>query len=297
MEYTQVAANTFDTLQMNAGIICRSFDPETGIVSGILGTTSGGVQVNSNPSFADFGEDMDNVPGQTKQLKRVTAYDPAISGTLISVDNVALFSLQAGSFDFSQDEDQAMRIQPLDGAVPSGRDLWLIGDYSAVNDTDETIGAQAGFCAVHLLHALNNAGFSGKRSMKGKASLLSSFMGTMILRILILCHMRFMSTEVFPQLLCSRKILVPLLVIQQSLRLKRLAALSINGSTAQTMGKHGQIVQTPAIILLPLVLPFRRHLTVIYIDVLCRIFSVALHPIPQNYKSKDRRNQNGIYTG
>lgn len=177
MEYTQVAANTFDTLQMNAGIICRSFDPETGIVSGILGTTSGGVQVNSNPSFADFGEDMDNVPGQTKQLKRVTAYDPAISGTLISVDNVALFSLQAGSFDFSQDEDQAMRIQPLDGAVPSGRDLWLIGDYSAVNDTDETIGAQAGFCAVHLLHALNNAGFQWQTVDEGKGQFAFEFHG------------------------------------------------------------------------------------------------------------------------
>lgn len=179
MEYTQIAANAFDQLQMNAGIVCRSFDPDTGAVSGILGTTTGGVQFNTNPNYTDIGEDMDNVPGGTKQLRRVSGYDPVISGTLISMDDTlggALFNLQAGPFGFSGGDNAPTHIVPKNGAF-SGFGLWLVGDYSAVNESDSEIGATAGFCAIHLLHAINTAGFQWQTADQGKGQFAFEFHG------------------------------------------------------------------------------------------------------------------------
>ena len=70
MKYTQVRADTFQTLQMNAGILVDSFNPETGEIGNILGATTGGLQFQSNPEYVDYGEDVDHVAAQTDQILR-----------------------------------------------------------------------------------------------------------------------------------------------------------------------------------------------------------------------------------
>lgn len=59
MKYTQIPADTFEKLQMNAGIFCRRFNPATGDVSGLMGATTGGGSFTAAPEFSDFGEDID----------------------------------------------------------------------------------------------------------------------------------------------------------------------------------------------------------------------------------------------
>lgn len=58
MKYTQVPSDAFEKLQMNAGIMVDTFNPDTGVIGNIMGATTGGFSFASNPSYTDFGEDM-----------------------------------------------------------------------------------------------------------------------------------------------------------------------------------------------------------------------------------------------
>lgn len=167
MKYTQVPTDAFEKLQMNAGIMVDTFNPATGVVGNIMGATTGGFSFASNPSYTDFGEDMDNVPANTKQLKRIQSYDPAISGTFLTVTAANAGTL-TGAADVTGDH-----------VVPRGqlkdsdfKDVWVIGDYSDVNT-----GANAGFLAVHVMNALNTAGIQWQSTKDGKGQFAFDFHG------------------------------------------------------------------------------------------------------------------------
>ena len=53
MKFTQVPINTFQELQLNAGIISSNFAPATGTVESneILGATSGGINFTATPTY------------------------------------------------------------------------------------------------------------------------------------------------------------------------------------------------------------------------------------------------------
>ena len=55
MKYTKIAEDAFKKLQLNAGILLKSFTPSTGAVTleDILGATSGGVNFKATPSFTE----------------------------------------------------------------------------------------------------------------------------------------------------------------------------------------------------------------------------------------------------
>ena len=64
MRFTKIPADTFQKLQLNAGIIATDFTPATGAIgeSGQIGATTGGISFNATPTYSDFGEDIDNCP-------------------------------------------------------------------------------------------------------------------------------------------------------------------------------------------------------------------------------------------
>jgi len=162
MQFTQVPANTFDTLQMNAGIMADEFAPATGVVGNILGATTGGLTFNSNPEYEDFGEDIDNVPANTWQLKRVSRYDPAISGNFVSI-TAALAKMLSGAGGFATGDET--HIVPSHKLVKTDfKDFWVIGDYSAINEG----AATAGYVAIHIMNGLNTAGFQWTTTKDGK---------------------------------------------------------------------------------------------------------------------------------
>ena len=167
MQYTQVPANTFETLQMNAGILTDSFVPGTGVLGNILGATTGGISFNSNPTFEDFGEDIDNVPNNTMQLKRVTGYDPTLSGTFLTVStSLAKMLIGAASVDTT-------KVTPSHDLSESDfDDVWLVADYS-----DKNTGTTAGFVAIHLMNALNTSGFQLQTTKNGKGQFAFEFHG------------------------------------------------------------------------------------------------------------------------
>ena len=178
MQYTKVASNAFQNLQMNAGIMVDNFVPSTGVIGNIMGATTGGFNFASNPNYVDFGEDMDNVPANTFQLKRITAYDPSISGTFLTVSSSAVKQLIGGAVygtsgsGQSATEDTTHVIPVAQLTEDDFSDVWVIGDYS-----DKNTGTSAGFLAIHLKNALNTAGFQWQSTKDGKGQFAFEFHG------------------------------------------------------------------------------------------------------------------------
>lgn len=170
MKFTQVKIDAFKKLQMNAGIMVDKFDPETGVIGKIMGATTGGFSFASNPTFTDYGEDVDNCPPNTWQLKRISSYDPSISGTFLTVDEDLARKL-APSADV--DSTQTYKVIPRNQLKEEDfSDVWVIGDYSDVNT-----GENAGYMCVHVMNCLNIAGIQWTTTKDGKGQFAFDYHG------------------------------------------------------------------------------------------------------------------------
>lgn len=174
MKFTQVPTDTFENLVLNAGILVDEFTPATGVIGNILGATTGGIEFSTNPTYTDFGEDIDNVPANTKQLKRLQSFDPAMSGTFLTVDTTALKSLIGAADIGTSDTTKVVPRNQLIGA--DFDDVWWVGDYSDKNVDDESTHT-AGYIAIHLMNALNTAGFKITSSKDNKAQMAFEYHG------------------------------------------------------------------------------------------------------------------------
>ncbi len=78
---TKLPDKVFEHIQMNAGILMSTFDTETWTISAtnIIGATSDGINFTDTPSYVDYGEDIDNCPKNTKELKEIE-YSPRKRG-------------------------------------------------------------------------------------------------------------------------------------------------------------------------------------------------------------------------
>lgn len=170
MKFTQIPATAFQQIQLNAGILVDSFNPATGVIGNLLGATTGGVQFGDNPSFTDFGEDIDNCPKNTKELKKLDSREVKMSGTFVTI-SAATAKLLAGAADVdSQDSTHIVpRADVLDRDFTT---LWWIGDYS-----DNNTGDNAGFVAIKMINVLNTAGFQIQSTDKGKGQFAFEFTG------------------------------------------------------------------------------------------------------------------------
>lgn len=168
MKFTQIPTGTFEQLQMNAGILVTTFTPATGVIGDLLGATTGGVSFSDSVSYSDFGDDIDNCPKNTLELKQIESREVTMSGTFVTV-TPAMAKRLVGAADISD----TTKITPRDVLNTSDfEDLWWIGDYSDVNT-----GNNAGYLAIHLMKALNTGGFQIASTDKGKGQFAFSFMG------------------------------------------------------------------------------------------------------------------------
>ena len=173
MKYTQIPADTFQKLQLNAGILVDSFTPATGEIGNILGATTGGITFNANPTYSDFGEDVDNCPNNMKELKHLDAYDPTMSGTFLTC-SPELAKMLVGTGDI--DADVSYKIVPRrDLLARDFVEVWWIGDYSDVNTDGSDVAA--GYLAIHLMNALNQGGFQITTEKNSKGQLAFEFHG------------------------------------------------------------------------------------------------------------------------
>lgn len=172
MKFTKIPANTFQKLQMNAGILTTDFTPATGAIgsSGQIGATTGGVTFTANQTYSDGGDGIDNCPPNTMELKKLDYYDVTLSGTFVSADtDVAKLLIGAADVDTSD----GTKVTPRnDLADADFSDIWLVGDYS-----DKNGDTNGGFIAIKLLNALSTGGFQWKTSDKAKGQFAFTFTG------------------------------------------------------------------------------------------------------------------------
>lgn len=172
MKFTQIPANTFKELQLNAGILLSDFDPSDGSfeATDMLGATSGGVSFTAQAEFTDFAEDIDNAAKNMKEFKVLDSWTATMSGTFASLTTaLAKMLVGAGVIDGTN----ANKIVPrndLDQADFS--DVWWVGDYS-----DKTGATNGGFLAIHLMNALSTGGFQIQSGDKAKGQFAFEFTG------------------------------------------------------------------------------------------------------------------------
>ena len=162
MKYTKIPETTFQNLQLNAGVLLSTFNPESATVANesIIGATTGGVNFTATPTFSDYGEDIDNCPKNMMELKKLDSWEISMSGTYVTVDANAVKSL-VGAADASGN-----KITPRNDVLLSDfTDIWWVGDYSDKNG--ETNG---GFVAIHMMNTLSTGGFAIQSSDNGKGN-------------------------------------------------------------------------------------------------------------------------------
>lgn len=176
MKFTQIPTDTFKKLQLGAGILSTDFDPATGelIASNIVGATSGGVSFEATPSFSDFGEDIDNCPKNTKELKKLDTWDAKMSGTLVTMDTKAAVFVIGTATVASDDQTKVVPRNSVD--AKDFKNLWWIGDYSDINEDGSSVG-KAGFIAIMLINALSTGGFKIKSGDKAKGTFEFEYTG------------------------------------------------------------------------------------------------------------------------
>lgn len=163
MKYTKIPENTFQNLQLNAGVLLSSFTPSTATVSeeAIIGATTGGINFTATPTYTDFGEDIDNCPKNMKELKKLDSWEVKCSGTFVTVDTAVAKSL-IGAADIGQSD--TTKVTPRnDLAQADFSDIWIVGDYS-----DKNGDTNGGFIAIHMMNALSTGGFQIKTADKAK---------------------------------------------------------------------------------------------------------------------------------
>lgn len=165
MKYTMIPPDTFKSIALNAGILTKNFDPTTRTVEAedIFAATSGGVSFTATPSYTDFGEDIDNCPKNSKELKQLDSWEVKITGTAVtvSVENAKDY---LGAADVSA---SGTKIVPRNDIVDADFfDLWWVGDYG-----------QGGCMAIHMLNSLSTGGISMQTTDKAKTTIGFEFTG------------------------------------------------------------------------------------------------------------------------
>lgn len=154
--FTQIPESTFNEIQLDAGVLLKSFDPTTGALdkANIICATSGGIQASCTPTFSDYGEDVDNCPANMKELKKLDSWETKMSFTSLSV-NAETIKLALGAADVSSNKITPRRDLKQDDFEDA---IWWVGDRS-----------DGGYAAVKLLNALGG-GFSIQSTKNGKGT-------------------------------------------------------------------------------------------------------------------------------
>lgn len=178
-KFTQIPTDTFKKLQLGAGILTTDFDPATGelTASNIIGATSGGVSFEATPSFSDFGEDIDNCPKNTKELKKLDGWEAKMSGSFVTMDTNVATSVIGTAAIASDNQNKVVPRNSVD--AKDFKNIWWVGDYSDINEDSSSAGkaGKAGFIAIKLINALSTGGFKIQSGDKAKGTFEFEYTG------------------------------------------------------------------------------------------------------------------------
>lgn len=166
-KFTVIPQDTFDDLQLDAGVLLRTFDPATAAApadADIICATTGGINVSCVPTFSDLGEDVDNVPVNMKELKHLDSWECTMSTTGLGT-SPELIKLALGCADI--DGTDTTKVTPRANLAQTDfSDIWWVGDK-----------ANGGMVAVQLKNALSTGGFVLQTTKNGKGQVSITLTG------------------------------------------------------------------------------------------------------------------------
>lgn len=181
--FTVIPQNTFDALQMDAGILLKRFNPSAPAIidSDIICATTGGITVSCVPTYSDLGEDVDNCPNNMKELKHLDYYDCKVSTTSLGT-SPELIKMSLGCADINAETSSI--VPRADLKQTDFEDLWWVGDR-----------ADGGFIAVQVKNALSTGGFSLKTTKNGKGQISIELTGHVSINAQTVVPMVFYSVD------------------------------------------------------------------------------------------------------
>lgn len=182
-KFTKIPQNTFDALQMDAGVLLKRFDPSNPVPpadADIICATTGGINPVCEPTYSDFGEDVDNVPNNMMEFKHLDGWNCSISTTGLGT-SPELIKLALGAADL----DGETKIVPRQNVLLTDySDLWWVGDK-----------ANGGFVAIRLMNALSTAGFSLQTTKNAKGTVALTITGHVSINAQSVVPMEFYSAD------------------------------------------------------------------------------------------------------
>lgn len=182
--FTVISQDAFDEIQLDAGVLLKTFDPAQPTApadADIITATTGGINASCVPSYSDFGEDVDNCPTNTKELKHLDGWECTMSTTALGT-SPELIRLSLGAADITA---ASGKITPRrDLAQTDFADLWWVGDRS-----------DGGMVAIRLLNALSTGGFSLQTTKNGKGQISLTITGHVSISAQNVVPMEFYSAE------------------------------------------------------------------------------------------------------
>lgn len=180
---TKIPQSTFSELQLDAGVLLNSFNPDSPEISdgAIICATTGGINPQCTPTYSDFGEDVDNCPPNMKELKHLDGWDCRITTTGLGT-SVELIRLALGAADVNA---AASRIVPRkDLEQTDFADVWWVGDR-----------ADGGLVAIRLINALSTGGFALQTTKNGKGQVSIELTGHVSINAQTVMPMVFYSLD------------------------------------------------------------------------------------------------------
>lgn len=164
MKFAQIPQDTFEAMQLEAGMLLKNFDPSSADAPAdedIICATTGGISVSCTPSFSDMGEDVDNAPVNVMELMKLDNWVCTIAFTALST-SAEFIKTALGVADISGN-----KVTPRgDLEQTDFQDVWWVGDK-----------AGGGWVAAKLLNALSTSGLSLKTTKSGKGQISVTLTG------------------------------------------------------------------------------------------------------------------------
>lgn len=167
--FTRVSEDAFDELQLDAGVLLDEFDPANPVQptsDHIIATTTGGINTVCQPTYSDFGEDVDNVPNNMKEFKHLDGWDCRLGYTSLKF-NAANTKFALGAADQTTGTGyKKITIRRNLKQTDFKDEVWWVGDK-----------ANGGAFAVCLKNALSTGGLSIQSGKNAKGTSTMELVG------------------------------------------------------------------------------------------------------------------------
>ena len=183
--FTVIPQSTFEEMQLDAGVLLTTFNPASPAApadADIICATTGGISASCVPTYSDLGEDVDNCPINTKELKHLDSWECTLGFTSLGV-SPAQIKMALGAADI--DGTDTTKIVPRrDLEQTDFSDVWWVGDR-----------ADGGFVAIQLKNALSTDGFALTTTKAGKGQVAVTLTGHVSINAQDVVPMVFYSAE------------------------------------------------------------------------------------------------------